>query len=183
MRCCLLVIVSAFTLTGCSIFSTTPGPVDPKDAAGNAVGRADLVLRGQGVQKFQCSSDKAGYWWRFIAPEAILVNKNGRKICTQGADFNFTAPDNSKLASKIISSAPGKTKHDLKDVLFAVKTAGRVKKGTLTSYRWVKRDEARGGIPRNGMVPAETCNRTTLGNLLAVPFSARYTFYKDAPAK
>ena len=162
----------AALLAGCSVFHATPGPVDPKDSSA----QADLVLTGAGVQKFQCSSDKDGYWWRFIAPEVVLTDKTGRKVAYQGADFNFTAPDKSKLASKIVSSSAGKTKNDLKDVLFAVTPAGKVKKGTLTPYRWVKRDEATGGIP------ASTCNRTSLGSLLVVRFTARYTFYKTKTA-
>ncbi len=159
-------------LAGCSVFQTAPSPVEPKDVSA----QADLVLTGTGVQKFQCSSDKDGYWWRFIAPEAVLTDKAGRKIAYQGADFNFTAPDKSKLASKIVSSSAGKTKNDLKDVLFAVSPAGKVKKGTLTPYRWVKRDEATGGMPTS------VCNRASLGSLLVVRFTARYTFYKTKTA-
>ncbi len=165
-------LAGAALLTGCSVFQTAPGPVDPKEPAA----QADLILTGTGVQKFQCASDKDGYWWRFIAPEVVLTNKAGRRIASQGADFNFTAPDKSKLASKIVNSSAGRTQNDLKDVLFAVTPAGKVKKGTLTPYRWVKRDEARGGIP------ATACNRSTLGNLLTVRFTARYTFYKTKTA-
>ncbi len=161
-------------LAGCSVFQTAPSPVDPKDVSA----QADLVLTGTGVQKFQCASDKKGYWWRFIAPEAILTDKSGRKIAYQGADFNFTAPDKSKLSSKIVSASAGKTPNDLKDVLFAVTPAGKVKKGTLTSYRWVKRDNAAGGMPTD----ASPCSRKTLGNLLTVRFTARYTFYKTKTA-
>ncbi len=164
----------AVLLSGCSVFQTTPGPVDPKDSSA----QADLVLTGTGVQKFQCASDKDGYWWRFIAPEVVLTDKAGRKIAYQGADFNFTAPDKSKLAAKIASSSAGKTKNDLKDVLFAVTPAGKVKKGTLTPYRWVKRDNAAGGMPTD----AASCSRKTLGNLLVVRFTARYTFYKTKTA-
>lgn len=165
----ILLSLSALLLTGCAGFNPFgPGPVDPQDITA----KPGLVLTGAGVQKFQCSADKDGYWWRFIAPEVILTNKNGRRIATQGADFNFTAPDKTKLASKIVSSAPGKTDADLKDVLFKVTPAGKVKVGTLTPYRWVKRDEARGGIP------TVACSRATLGNLLTVRFTARYTFYK-----
>ena len=101
------------------------------------------------------------------------MNPAGRKIATQGADFNFTAPDKSKLSSKIVSSAPGKTDADLKDVLFRVTPAGKIKTGTLTPYRWVKRDEAKGGIP------TAVCNRNSLGHMLVVHFTARYTFYKS----
>ena len=136
-----LFLAVTLLLTGCAGFNPFgPGPVDPEDATA----KPDLVLTGAGVLKFQCSADKDGYWWRFIAPEVVLMNPAGRKIATQGADFNFTAPDKSKLSSKIVSSAPGKTDADLKDVLFRVTPAGKIKTGTLTPYRWVKRDEAKG---------------------------------------
>lgn len=166
----ILASLATLLLTGCAGFNPFgPGPVDPQDTTA----KPGLVLTGSGVQKFQCSVDRNGYWWRFIAPEVVLTNQTGRKIATQGADFNFTASDKSKLASKIVSSAPGKTDADLKDVLFKVTPAGKVKTGTLTPYRWVKRDEAQGGIP------TAVCNRNSLGNLLVVHFTARYTFYKS----
>lgn len=165
-----LFLAVTLLLTGCAGFNPFgPGPVDPEDATA----KPDLVLTGAGVQKFQCSADKDGYWWRFIAPEVVLMNAAGRRVATQGADFNFTAPDKSKLSSKIVSSAPGKTDADLKDVLFRVTPAGKIKTGTLTPYRWVKRDEAKGGIP------TAVCNRNSLGNMLVVHFTARYTFYKS----
>ena len=100
-----LFLAVTLLLTGCAGFNPFgPGPVDPEDATA----KPDLVLTGAGVLKFQCSADKDGYWWRFIAPEVVLMNPAGRKIATQGADFNFTAPDKSKLSSKIVSSAPAK---------------------------------------------------------------------------
>lgn len=170
----ILASLAALLLTGCAGLNPFgPGPVDPQDTTA----KPGLTLTGTGVQKFQCSSDKDGYWWRFIAPEVVLTDKTGRRIATQGADFNFTAPDKSKLASKIVSSAPGKTDADLKDVLFKVTPAGKVKTGTLTPYRWVKRDKAAGGIP------TAACNRNSLGNMLVVHFTARYTFYTSAPQK
>ena len=168
-----LLLASAVLLAGCSVFKTAPSPVEPKEAPVTT----GLVLTGAGVQRFQCASDKQGYWWRFIAPEAVLKDKSGRTVARQGADFNFTAPDKSKLASRIVSSSAGRTDKDLKDVLFAVTPAGKVKKGTLTPYRWVKRDKAAGGIP------AAACNRASLGSLLSVRFTARYTFYKTNPQK
>ena len=84
-----LFLTVTLLLTGCAGFNPFgPGPVDPEDATA----KPDLVLTGAGVLKFQCSADKDGYWWRFIAPEVVLMNPAGRKIATQGADFNFTAP-------------------------------------------------------------------------------------------
>ena len=123
-----LFLAVTLLLTGCAGFNPFgPGPVDPEDATA----KPDLVLTGAGVLKFQCSADKDGYWWRFIAPEVVLTNAAGRRVATQGADFNFTAPDKSKLSSKIVSSAPGKTDADLKDVLFRVTPAGKIKTGAL----------------------------------------------------
>ncbi len=100
-----------------------------------------------------------------------LRDEKGRKVAAQGADFTFSAPDKSRLAAKVESWTEGKTKHDLKGLLFAVRPAGNLK-GILSHYRWVKRDEAKGGIP------VSACTRNSLGAVLAVRFSARYTFYR-----
>lgn len=164
-----LSVLSALTLTGCSALDALmgPGAIDPKDTSAEKA----LVLYGTGVQKFQCTADTQGLWWRFITPEVTLRDEKGRKVAAQGADFTFSAPDKSRLAAKVESWTEGKTKHDLKGLLFAVRPAGNLK-GILSHYRWVKRDEAKGGIP----VSACTCN--SLGAVLAVRFSARYTFYR-----
>ena len=166
-----LLLAVTLLLTGCAGFNPFgPAPLDPEDATATP----DLVLTGAGVLKFQCSADKDGYWWRFIAPEVVLMNPAGRKIATQGRGLQLHgAPTNPNISSKIVSSAPGKTDADLKDVLFRVTPAGKIKTGTLTPYRWVKRDEAKGGIP------TAVCNRNSLGNMLVVHFTARYTFYKS----
>ena len=160
---------AVLVLTGCSALQTLmgPGAIDPKDTTAKKA----LVLYGTGVQKFQCTADTKGLWWRFITPEVTLRDEKGRKVASQGADFTFSAPDKSRLAAKVESWTEGKTKHDLKGLLFAVRPAGNLE-GVLSPYRWVKRDDAKGGIP------ASACTRNSLGAVLAVRFTARYTFYR-----
>ena len=139
-----LSVLSALTLTVCSALDALmgPGAIDPKDTSAEKA----LVLYGTGVQKFQCTADTQGLWWRFITPEVTLRDEKGRKVAAQGADFTFSAPDKSRLAAKVESWTEGKTKHDLKGLLFAVRPAGNLK-GILSHYRWVKRDEAKGAFP------------------------------------
>ena len=170
----LLIAAASLALTGCAQFNfLAPNPVEPDPE----LAQTGLVLTGEGVQKFQCTSDKNGYWLRFIAPEVTLRDAAGRIVAYQGADHGFVAPDRSRLKAKIERSSPGRTENDLKDLLYAVTRTGKVQKGALTPYRWVKRDQATGGIP------TVQCSRSELGALISVRFTARYTFYTEKPKK
>ena len=76
-----LSVLSALTLTGCSALDALmgPGAIDPKDTSAEKA----LVLYGTGVQKFQCTADTQGLWWRFITPEVTLRDEKGRKVAAQ----------------------------------------------------------------------------------------------------
>ena len=86
-----LFLAVTLLLTGCAGFNPFgPGPVDPEDTTA----KPDLVLTGAGVLKFQCSADKDGYWWRFIAPEVVLMNPAGRKIARRARTSTSRRPTN-----------------------------------------------------------------------------------------
>lgn len=162
-RCALL--SSAFALCSCaSLFSDIQ---IPKTA------QSSMQLQAEGFQLFQCSRDKYGYFWRFIAPEVSLYDGQNKIIVKQGADFNFIANDGSRLKAKIVASDRS-SRAKLNDVLFEVTPHGTVN-GMLSNFHWVKRSDAQGGIPQS------TCTAKRRGQAIKVPFSAIYTFYLDNP--
>ncbi len=125
---------------------------------------------GKGHLQFQCAVDKQGYYWRFIAPDIDILDATGQLFAKQGADFAFFATDGSSLKSKISSSQESSSR--IRDVLFETTPRGK-QDGVLSSIHWVKRTEARGGVP-----PVEACSRKTLGNSWREPFSAKFSFYR-----
>ena len=159
-----LVSLVSIALAGCSSFLTDP-VAPPQDVS------LSFSYVGTGYQQFQCTADSKGYYWRFIAPEVEIRDATGKIFAWQSADFTFGAPDGSSLKAKINASSSSSSHAKMKDVLFEGTPRGNLK-GTLSNFKWVKRTEARGGIPTTG------CYRGNLGTFLKVPFSANYAFYK-----
>lgn len=152
----------SIALAGCStLFKDAVTPSD-----GSSLSQ---TYTGTGYLQFQCAVDKQGYYWRFIAPEIEIRDTAGQLFAKQVADFNFLAADGSSLKSKITSSQ--KSSSRIHDVLFETTPRG-TQNGVLSDVRWVKRTDARGGVPPGA------CNRKTLGNFVREPFSAKFSFYR-----
>ena len=154
-------------LSGCADLMTffNDASSAPKEA------RFVMELEGQGYQQFQCSRDRDGYYWRFVTPSVRLLDSQGRLVATQGADFAFTGSDGSLLRAKIVASEATSTHSRLKNVLFKVTAHGK-KRGQLSSFLWVRRTSAKGGIPQT------VCSSSHLSEVVKVPFSATYAFYR-----
>lgn len=152
----------SIALAGCS--TLFKDAVTPPDGAS-----LSQTYTGTGHLQFQCVVDKQGYYWRFIAPEIEIRDAAGLLFAKQVADFNFLAADGSSLKSKIASSQ--KSSSRIHDVLFETTPRG-TQDGALSNIHWVKRTEARGGVPLSA------CNRKTLGSFVREPFSAKFSFYR-----
>ncbi len=153
----------SLALTGCS--TLFKDAVTPPEGASFA-----QTYTGKGHLQFQCAVDKHGYYWRFVAPDIDILDATGRLFVKQGADFAFFSADGSSLKSKITSSQESSSR--VRDVLFETTPRGK-QDGVLSRIHWVKRTEARGGVP-----PTERCSRKTLGNFVREPFSAKFSFYR-----
>lgn len=161
-----LCLMSVLAATGCSVMDKLiSDPVAPQEKA-----QKTMELQGKGTQLFQCVRDAKGLYWKFVSPQAELVNANGVLIVRQGADFSFFAKDGSMLAAKITRWDESNDRNNLRDVLFTTQSRG--KKGTLTGVRFVQRLDGKGGMPLT------RCSPSQLGSSLSVPFSARYVFFK-----
>lgn len=153
-------------LAGCSSLQTLfHDPLTPEGDVTEV-----MTLTGRGVQQFQCVKDSKGYYWKFVAPKVSLVEKGGKEVAVQGADFVFVAPDGSVLSSKIVKWDEKPDEVNVRSVLFQTSSHGP--SGVLTGVHWVKRNQAKGGMPN------KTCAAASRGELLQVPFTARYTFYR-----
>lgn len=167
IRTCLFIAsASCALLSGCADMLTlfNDSTSAPKEA------RFVMELTGQGYQQFQCTRDRVGYYWRFVTPNVKLIDSHGQLVATQGADFAFVGVDGSLLRAKIVSSEATNTHSRLKNILFEVFPHGK-KRGKLSSFHWVRRTSAKGGIPQS------VCSSSRLSEVIKVPFSATYAFY------
>jgi Protein of unknown function (DUF3455) len=128
-----------------------------------------LELAATGVQIFRCESDKDGDHWAFRLPEAELHDAHGQLVGHHGANYSFEHVDGSRLIGTIVGydSAPGG--NALRWLLLRTQSYGQ---GEFDKITYVQRVETAGGMP-----PSQ-CLAEQVGQLLRVPFSAKFIFYR-----
>ncbi len=142
--------------------------------------RAVLRLKAQGVQVFRCErlGGEAGYGWIFRLPEADLLEATGHVVGQHGANFSFTHQDGSVLVSTVIGYEQAPAAQDLRWLLLSAKSQsvggkeGKGGRGVFSGVTHIQRVNTHGGMP-----PA-SCSPQQQNQLLRVPFSADFVFYK-----
>jgi len=128
-----------------------------------------FALAATGVQIFRCEPDKDGYHWVFRLPEAELRDGRGQVVAHHGANYSFEHVDGSRLIGTIVGydSAPGgDAVHWL---LLRTQSYGA---GEFEKVTYVQRVDTSGGIP------PEQCSADQVNEILRVPFSAKFVFYR-----
>ena len=128
-----------------------------------------LEMAATGVQIFRCEQDKDGYHWAFRLPEAELRDGNGQLVGHHGANYSFEHIDGSRLIGTIVGndSAPGD--NSLRWLLLRTQSYGQ---GEFDKITYVQRVETSGGLP-----PSQ-CSAEQISQILRVPFSAKFIFYR-----
>ena len=149
-------------LSGCSSTGPAPEIIAPSS---NEV----LSLEASGEQIFQCSRDSQGWYWKFLTPNAYLFDpQSNQAVIKHGYRFGFAHNDGSKLSARIIKvHRNGK---DLPQALFLTQSSAHP--GALHKIRYVQRTNCQGGLPKT------QCTAKQKGEILRVPFSATYTFFR-----
>jgi hypothetical protein len=137
----------------------------------NAPGEVEPVLEmaATGVQIFRCESDKDAFHWAFRLPEAELRDGRGQLVGHHGVNYSFEHIDGSRLIGTIVGydSAPGD--NSLRWLLLRTQSYGQ---GQFDKITYVQRVETSRGMP-----PAQ-CSAEQLNQILRVPFSAKFIFYR-----
>lgn len=131
--------------------------------------RPALRLTARGVQVFRCEARRNDSQWVFRVPEADLTNDSGKVVARHGADFSFEHSDGSRLIGKVAAFDEAPSRDDLRWLLLTTTSHGQ---GSFAGVRFVQRVHTRGGMP-----PA-SCGARERNQLLRVPFSAEFVFYK-----
>lgn len=121
----------------------------------------------RGYQEFRCSEDSLGLYWKFVRPHALLRDSRDELLARQNADLSFTHKDGSTMKASIARAAPPNG-YSLRWVL--MRTSGGT--GALSGIAYVQRIATSGGIPR------ATCSRSQKDELMRVPFTAEFVFWK-----
>jgi len=135
-----------------------PGEVDPA-----------FELTATGVQIFRCERDKDGLHWVFRLPEAELRDSRGQVVAHHGANYSFEYVDGSRLLGTIVGYDSPPNDDSLRWLLLRTQSFGQ---GELEKVTYVQRVDTTGGMP-----PAQ-CAAEQANQILRVPFSAKFIFYR-----
>ena len=136
---------------------------------------AVLTLRaeGRGMQIYVCAARPNlpdSYAWSFKAPQAVLLDAEGRRIGRHYAGPTWEDLSGDQVIGKVVASAPSPDAGAIDWLFLAAKANARG--GPLSGIRYVQRVRTVGG-----KAPEAGCSFSTLGVEVEIPYSAEYDFY------
>jgi hypothetical protein len=121
-----------------------------------------------GVQIYVCRVKGAATEWSFKAPEAELVDAQGRPFARHYAGPTWEAPDGSKIVGTALASEPAPKAGAIPWLLLSTESSAS---GVLARVRFVQRVNTSGGVGPTGTCP-------TVGTEQRVDYTADYIIYK-----
>lgn len=128
-----------------------------------------LRLQGRGSQVFRCESQPAGLRWVYRLPEAELHDAKGQLLMRHGVNLSFEHVDGSRLVGDILDHVPSPSGDSLPWLLLKTRAFGE---GALQGINYVQRINTVGGMP------PPSCEAQELNQVLRVPFSAEFIFFR-----
>jgi len=128
-----------------------------------------LRLEGRGSQVFRCESQPAGLRWTYRLPEAELRDTKGQLVMRHGVNLSFEHVDGSRLVGDIVDHVPSPSGDSLPWLLLKTRVFGE---GALEGISYVQRINTVGGMP------PPSCESGQLSQVLRVPFSAEFVFFR-----
>jgi hypothetical protein len=145
--------------TGCA--STVPVPDSLKPGANESLA---LIVPAKGVQIYECRESK----WVFVAPEAELFDRNGKKIGTHYAGPHWEAADGSKIVGAVKARADAPLAGAIPWLLIGTKSVGA--EGAFSKVTSIQRLSTNGGV-----APTGSCAQG--GAQARVDYTADYYFF------
>ena len=164
-----LLSASAALLT--AAYASTPLVVP--DAIQSATNESLATTVGaRGVQVYECRTrkDGGGHEWVFVAPEAVLLDAQGKTIGTHGAGPHWRSSDGSRIVGKVRERADAPVPGAIPWLLLATQSTGP--QGAFSKVSSIQRVNTAGGV-----APADGCSRETAGRSARVGYRADYYFF------
>ena len=159
----------------CALAQTTPAAAPMPAAGAQAVSIAPpagsrllLTARGDGVQIYTCTQDQANWIWKLKAPEATLLDPQGKAIGKHSAGPTWQLDDGSAVKGTLVASQPQVTA--IPWLLLSAQSTGGA--GQLQDVTFVQRTDTVGG-----RAPSTGCDAAHPQAETSVPYSAKYSFY------
>ena len=152
-------IVAMASLAGCASSVSVPDSLKP--AAGESLA---LVVPAKGDQIYECRGGK----WAFVAPEAELFDRAGKKIGRHYAGPHWESLDGSRIVGAVKARADAPRARDIPWLLLSAKSVGA--EGAFSKVTSIQRVTTTGGS-----APIEPCSQD--GTRARVPYTADYYFF------
>lgn len=138
-----------------------------------------LQLKGiaKGVQIYQCKAKTGNtnqFEWTLKAPEADLLDDNGKKIIKHYGGPTWEALDGSKVIGTVKAKADAPTPSAIPWLL--LQTKSNEGNGSLSKVTYIQRVETIGG-----KAPSQGCNQASTNTEARIDYAADYFFYSPAP--
>jgi hypothetical protein len=126
-----------------------------------------LEFRGEGVQIYTCVKD-ADWAWKLKAPDATLLDQDGKAIGKHFAGPTWRLDDGSEVQGKVLQvrQQPG----TIPWLILSAQSIGS--EGRLSQVDVVRRTSTRGGL-----APSNGCDAAHAGAEARIPYSASYSFF------
>ena len=132
-----------------------------------------MMLTGVGLLTYECrvkAGSDGAHEWVFVAPEAALQDRSGRRVGRYYGGPTWEHNDGSKVTGKQLAVAPGMSGSI---PLQLVQTSPATGSGAFSGVTYIQRVNTIGGV-----APATACNGAAAGSKQTVNYSADYYFYK-----
>jgi hypothetical protein len=151
--------VAIAALAGCASSVSVPDSLKP--AGGESLA---LVVPAKGEQIYECRSGK----WAFVAPEAELFDRAGKKIGRHYAGPHWESLDGSRVVAVVKARADAPRAGDIPWLLLSAKSVGA--EGAFSNVTSIQRIATVGGV-----APSESCTQD--GTRARIPYTADYYFF------
>jgi hypothetical protein len=152
------ILLSLILVVGCAGVAQVPDNLKP-----GADESLALVVPAKGVQIYECRDGK----WAFVAPEAELFDRSGRKIGRHYAGPHWESADGSRIIGAVKQRADAPAAGNIPWLLLGTKSVGN--DGAFSKVTSIQRVATVGGV-----APAGGCAQ---GAQARVDYSADYYFF------
>ncbi len=129
-----------------------------------------LQVHAKGDQVYTCKEGVTQFAWTLRAPDAQLLDKDGKPFGKHFAGPSWEASDGSRVTGKAVATAPSPDADSIPWLL--VNIVNHEGTGVLSRATSIQRLNTKGG-----KAPASGCDAAHAGQEVRVPYSADYLFY------
>jgi Protein of unknown function (DUF3455) len=130
-----------------------------------------LTVKAEGLQIYVCKEIDGPAKWIFQAPEAKLLDANGKEVGSHGVGPFWKSVDGSLVKAQVVASGKAPGAGDIAWLL--LKANAHEGDGVFSKVEYVRRSETHGGVAPDG-----GCDGGHLDAIVRVPYTATYAFYE-----